>query len=291
MKYPIVEVNTSDNIPLQGFLAESPNKETIIINIHGTGSSFYSEGFEKYFVEILPNKNISVLFTNNRGSYIMAWQNKGGAAMEKFEDCLTDIDTWVEFARNKGYKNIVLQGHSFGTNKVIYYMNNGAFKDLISAIILLGFSDSYGVQINFLSKTNLKNEDLLKEATMLIVEGKEKQFLTTFWNSRAGVMPQSALTYLNMFSENSELSKNFPLRKRNKLQRFSKIKVPILAIIGSKDNWTILPPSEAIKLLEKENKLVEAHIIPNTKHSFDGKEKEVVALVYSFISRAGLTNK
>src|SRR3989344_1753317 len=138
MGYPIVKIKTPDNITLFGFLSESSNKDIILINIHGTGSGFYVEEFESEFTERLPKLDVSTLFTNNRGNYTMESWQETGAAVEKFENCLIDIDAWIEFALQKGYKQIILQGHSLGTEKVVYYMEKGKYKDRVVGVILLG---------------------------------------------------------------------------------------------------------------------------------------------------------
>lgn len=280
MIYPIVKVKTPDNLSLFGLLAEANSTKTILINIHGTASAFYVEEFEEEFVKTLPEKDISVLFTNNRGNFIMESWQKTGAALEKFEDCLIDIDTWVEFVLKKGYKQIFLQGHSLGSEKVVYYMEKGKYKDKISGVILLGFTDSYGVQMKFLKTLNV---DPAVEARRLINENKGEQFIDTLWLSHAGVLPQSAESYLNFFSPDSELSKALPLRQGKDLKYFRNIKVPILAITTDPDPWAVVPLHESADLLRKENGLAKVEILSGTNHSFEGKQKEVVQLVNNFV--------
>jgi hypothetical protein len=44
-----------------------------------------------------------MLSTNNRGVGVYdAWQGNG-AAIEKFEDCVIDIDAWMEYVIGRGY--------------------------------------------------------------------------------------------------------------------------------------------------------------------------------------------
>lgn len=44
-----------------------------------------------------------------------------GCMYELFEDCIYDIDLAIQTAKDKGYKRIILLGHNYGCNKVIYY--------------------------------------------------------------------------------------------------------------------------------------------------------------------------
>jgi len=277
MRTTIVDVETKDKLPLYGLLSES-NKNTIVINIHGTGSNFYENDFAGPLAEALGDNGISFLSTNNRGASVLQAYPPCGSAMEHFEDCLLDIDAWVEFVISKGYSKIILQGHSLGAEKLVYFMSHGKYKDKISAVILLGFSDSFGHQEQYDSESKL-----MIEAKKLIKENKGHQFLTSDWLSHSGVMPKNADSFVNFFSEDSELSKSLPLRKGDKLELFSKISVPILAVIGDQKEYTIIPIKDAINLLNKENSLTESHQIENCDHSFEGKEAELTKIILNFL--------
>ncbi|MEK9158537.1 MAG: hypothetical protein AAB673_00900, partial [Patescibacteria group bacterium] len=125
MKYPIVQVKTKDDLWLYGLFLEAPKSETVLINVHGTASNFYEEYFIEVLSEKLIEKGASLLSSNNRGASVYDPYQKSGAAVEKFEDCVKDIDSWIEFVMRRGYKNVVLSGHSLGTEKVVYYLGHG----------------------------------------------------------------------------------------------------------------------------------------------------------------------
>jgi pimeloyl-ACP methyl ester carboxylesterase len=281
MKYPIVKVITGDHLELYGFLAEAEGeKDAILINIHGTASSFYCEEYARLFAEEFPPLGISTLFTNNRGSHVMeAWQNTG-AALEMFEDCLQDLDAWVRYALDGGYRRIFLQGHSLGTEKIVYYMEHGTLADHVAAVILLAVSDSFGNQARIAKTFPV---DPMKEAGRLAAEGNGEQFLTSVWRAHGGGVPQSAVSYLNFFSPGSELSKTLPLRDNGNLLYYRNIRVPILVLVGEHDPFTCLPVPEALRLLEKENRQTRTKIIAGTDHDFSGKERELVETVKEFV--------
>lgn len=280
MNYPIVKVKTPDNFTLFGFLAEADKKGTILINIHGTGSCFYAEEFESKFIERLPNLGVSVLFTNNRGNYTLESWQATGCAREKFEDCLIDIDTWIQFALDKGYTKIILQGHSLGTEKVTYYMEKGKHKDKVIAVILLGFADSFGCQMKFLETQKI---DPMINALELIKEGRGDELITSTHLCHAGVLPKTANSYVNCFSNNSELSKALPLRKGKDLLYYQNIKVPILGVICDTDEWSEMLGIDTVGLLKKENSNARIETISNTDHSFTGKKMELVDIVENFL--------
>jgi pimeloyl-ACP methyl ester carboxylesterase len=281
MKYPIVRVITGDHLELHGFLAEAEGeRDAILINIHGTSSSFYCEEYARLFAEEFPVLGVTTLFTNNRGSHVMeAWQNSG-AALERFEDCRQDLDAWMRYVLDVGYRRIFLQGHSLGTEKIVYYMNHGKLADRVAAVILLGVSDSFGNQARTAKTFPV---DPMMEARGLAAAGKGEQFLTSVWRAHGGGVPQNAASYLNFFSPGSELSKTLPLRDNGNLFYYRNIRVPILVLVGEYDPFTCLPVPEALRLLEKENRRTRAKIISGTDHDFSGKEREMVEAVKEFV--------
>ncbi|MFA6365547.1 MAG: DUF1749 domain-containing protein [Candidatus Paceibacterota bacterium] len=287
MKSPIVHTITADKIDLYGILLAAPKKDTIIITVHGTADNFYDNEFIWQIAEAVAPLNVSMLSVNNRGSYNLEFYDYGpgirrdtGASVEIFEKCVLDIDTWIKFALSLGYKKIILQGHSLGTEKVVYYMGHGKYKSKVSAVILLGFSDSFGHHAEFLKTTKM---DLMGEAKVMIKNGKKQQFLTKRWLAHAGIMPQSAESYVNFFSPNSQLSKAFPLRKGKDLLIYQKIKVPILGVIGDQEEYCVIPIKQAIALLKSENMRAEIHQLKNCDHIFSDNETLLAATIKKFI--------
>jgi pimeloyl-ACP methyl ester carboxylesterase len=206
-----------------------------------------------------------------------------GASLEKFEDCVQDIDAWIEFALTKGYKRVILEGHSFGTEKSVYYMSRGSHADNVVAVVLMGFSDNVGTQQKYEKKIGRNYFD---EAKTLVEQGKGEHLLSDM-GGLAGEMPISAMTYLNFFSPNSENSLALPLRQGKDLAFFRNIKVPVLGVIGDNydGEYTIIPIEDAVELLKSENKLAEAYQIKDCDHGFNGKEQEVVELIADFLKR------
>jgi len=282
VSYPIIEIKTIDNITLNGLLSQPTKSDVIYLNIHGTGSNFFCEKFQKIFYDQLPEMGVDVLFTNNRGSYAMdSWQDTG-AALEIFEDSLLDIDSWIEWAIKNNYSKIILSGHSYGTEKVVYYMKKGKYKNKVSAIVLMGFADSFGTQEKY-EKTI--PEDLMAEAIQKVNDNKGYGLLTEQRRAQAGEVPISARTYLNYFSKESELSKVLPFRNNSTLPMIHSINVPILGIIGDHDEYTIIPIKDAAHLIEKENKLAKVYQIEGSGHCYEGYQQELITHIKDFLLR------
>ncbi|MEI6499330.1 MAG: DUF1749 domain-containing protein [bacterium] len=285
--YPIVRVDTADGLGLHGMISVPENQtRTIVINIHGSASNFYHEHFYPALTASITKLGVSFLSTNNRGSGVYDIE-KGyvatGASLEKFEDSVLDIDAWIEFSLQNGYENIILEGHSFGTEKIVYYMSHGKYIDSVSALILLGFSDSVGNQQRYEASINKSYFD---EASNLMKNGSGETLLSDRY-ANAGELPISAMTYLNFFADGSELSKTLPLRNGTNLEIFKKIHVPIFCVISDNENeeYTQIPIKDALALMKNENPMAESAQIPDTNHCFESKENELAMIVSNFIKR------
>jgi pimeloyl-ACP methyl ester carboxylesterase len=285
MNYPIVKVQTEDGLMLHGLLTEPQSRsKTLKIHIHGTSGSFYWNRFVKALADSAAELNIAQLAFNNRGSggYDL---EKGrlprGSALERFQDCLLDIDAWIEFGRARGFERFILEGHSFGTEKAVYYMQKGRYSSSVSGLILLGFSDTVGSQQLYHKETS---GDYFREAQRLSSEGQGQALLSDLY-ALCGECPISAGTYLDFFADNSELSRALPLRQGKDLQYFAAIKVPILGLIGDRHEYTVIPIKAAVELLRRENPLAEVVQFAECSHNFESKEAELCFAVSDFIRR------
>lgn len=261
-------------IDLHGMLFHSPKSRTACLFVHGTGGTFYGDDWVFKVADTFTKNKIGFLTANYRGSTSLSSYPPHGATLEKFEWCVADIDEWLSFLNKKGYTKFILTGHSMGTEKIVHYMSQRDHKD-IETIILLGFADSFGT-----TKEYLGNQfgTVMREAKALKREGKEEEFLTTNWLSHGGILPTSAGTFIDLFSENSTLSEALPLRT-NKLKNYSKIKVPILAIIGDQEEYTASTLIHAIDLMRSENANSTVKQMSNCDHDFSGKVNELCKII------------
>ena len=63
--YPIVVVETDDELPLYGVHLKAESAKTVLITIHGTASNFYENEFMEDVSESAIEKGFSVLLANN----------------------------------------------------------------------------------------------------------------------------------------------------------------------------------------------------------------------------------
>lgn len=126
-----------------------PRGELTIIHVHGKCGNFYQNDFIKAMLSMFEQVGIGFLAFNNRGHDCIAEGYRAGkveyvgGSVERFADCLVDIDAAVAFVRRYTGR-IIIQGHSNGAEKALHY--SLARPDAVDGIALLSPSDSYEMQ-------------------------------------------------------------------------------------------------------------------------------------------------
>jgi alpha-beta hydrolase superfamily lysophospholipase len=276
---------TEDGLKLNGVHYETENKEICVLLLHGMAGNIIDNYFGEVLGEKLNEAGISMIFCHNRGwGHISDFRTKEkglvrvGAALEIFEDSILDIDLWIEAAKKLGYKKIILMGHSIGANKVIYYMSEKGNTEYIKSVILASPADMVGGLI----AQEERYDDLIQEAKENVNNGKENKLLP-FAEDDWYIM--SSKTFLNTRQRHS-ISNNYPINDNpEKFEQLEKIKQPILAFYGSKENDRICN-AESLEVLKEKatsSEKVTTEIIQTTGHSYKNKENHLAKLVINWI--------
>lgn len=271
---------TVDDIELQGTYFNSLNKDVCVLFVHGQAQSILNNSFAYNIGKLFLKRGISFLYGHNRGySYINCLNMKNGdlrvegATFEIFDDCLKDIDVWINKIKSLGYKKIILMGHSLGCNKALYY---AYVRKNISGLIFASAPDMVGI-----TKNEEKDFDkLLKLAKNNVDTGNGRRLLDVLIGGTDYI---SSYTFI---SENTEggLIDNFPIERNPEVfSQLSEINIPILSFAGSEEYKTYLKQD----LLKEKAIKCESFvykIINNTNHFYDGKSDEVAALIIEWIN-------
>lgn len=285
----IIKTTTSDGLNFTGLYSKPKNKSnTIIIHIHGMSGDIYTDSWYQQMHTYYPKNGIAFLAGETRGTHSITQfvSTKTddlvniGNAFEVFEDCVYDIEAWVNKAKSLGYKNIWLQGHSLGTSKITYYLTYKLAKN-IAGLILLSPSDMVGC---FIGSVN-KQHPVLKKAKELYKNKKSDQLLTDLLLENTLV---SAKTILNFFDKNTNLAIFNFANQQLGFSVVNKIKVPVLAITGTKDDGivSVIDPYKAMQILT--DKLINCPrkktiVYKNAYHPFEGFEQNIVKDVVRFV--------
>ena len=126
-----LKVPTQRGVLLDGVLFGSTEADTVMIAITGIHGNFYSNPFYYNIGNTLNGGGIDFIYaqTNDAFGQIGTMNIRTGEPEligswnERFEYTDDDIDSYLTFAQEQGYKHIILAGHSLGANKVIYYLS------------------------------------------------------------------------------------------------------------------------------------------------------------------------
>lgn len=125
-EFEFVSLVCADGLELDAFWVSPQSPRAVVIHIHGKGGNFYHNKFLRSMYFDYPARGIAVLGINTRGNASIAEASRSGqviyvgSARERLADCLLDIRPAVDFAAQRA-DCVVLQGHSYGCDKVLYF--------------------------------------------------------------------------------------------------------------------------------------------------------------------------
>lgn len=274
---------TEDGLKLPMVHFESDKKDICIICIHGMCGTIVDNYFATVWGKYLQEKDIGFIYEHNRGHSIEndivmkdGSFKRCGCMYEIFEESVLDIDLAIETAKELGYKRIILLGHSYGCNKVIYY--NYKKENNIIGYILASAPDMIGSHIK---NQGEEYKELLKEAKENIDNNEPTKLLHKMVED---YMYMSSQTYYNWFNEKSNLD-NLPImRNPKKWEQLESIKVPVLTFSGENEDdyyhHLDLLKEKAINCNDFEYKIIE-----KTSHTYNDKELEIAELIYKWTNK------
>ena len=285
----IETVRTEDGIELKGLFLNASNSNRVCLFIPGCCGNFVDNNFLRIISDELAKNDFSVLCANTRGSFMMNSsfhpQNlekpkQIGVAYEYFEDCIYDINIWLNYLFSKGYDQIDVICHSSGANKFIYYMNSNANgKQFVNNIILLSPPD-------FVNRIKSYNDydSLIKKARDNVDNGLPEELIKVHF------FYKTSQSFLDMM--NSKNFDNLPLVNgiKRDFYQYEKIRNPITIIYGSKEKY-IKNYINKLIMYANPNVKVECYEVINADHIYYGKEKDVGKIIAECLNRRYLSNK
>lgn len=285
LKGELVSFISKDKLILNGFLFHStqPSKG-VIIHIHGMTGSFY-DTFTMNIATRFAKSGFDFFPINTRGANkVESFEGEGrrkdetiGTVFEDFKKCIYDIEGAIDFCRKRGYKKIVLQGHSTGCQKITYYQ---AVKNdkRVSALILLAPADDINLARKKFGK---KLPIMIKIAKRLLKKKHPYQRLMPF-GIYGGLI--SAERFLSFADEKNAEAQLFDYIE-GKLSLFRKIRIPILAIFGSKEQYRTMPVAKYLEMLRNatKSKKFNSLKIKGANHSFGKTERILVERILNWL--------
>ena len=278
MEQRLVRINSLDNIEQPGILY-TPNSNTkkLVIHVHGLNGNFYENRFLDNIARAYTDKNYAFLTFNNRGRDYIVDLIKGedfvtiGGSLERFKDCILDIDGVVKWAKENNYTEIVLEGHSYGCNKILYYYNKKK-DDSIKKIVLLAPCDVPSEGIKFIEKEEYSKTK--EESERLVKEGKEEELIYT--SIMANHRIAAGTYYYDFLPGGEDDFIRYVDGPNAKSEVLSNINIPTLIIFGDVDECVLTQPINVVTSYLKNNiKDCNIEIIEGANHSYINRYNEL----------------
>jgi pimeloyl-ACP methyl ester carboxylesterase len=256
--------------------------------MHGSAGNFYENRFIDHIADRTNGAGYAFLTGDNRGrDYFSDFlrQKNGelssvriGTAFEIFEECIHDIRGWIDFLVERGYRKVVLEGHSTGAIKVTYYQSVLQDKRVVG-LILMSPSDDIALQQRDL-------RDRFHESVRIAEQMVKERHGRDFMPPRLYEYQISASTYLDFFGPKTAAGIFNFASKSNALGRLSRIKCPILAFYGTKDEALTINPQDALRLIRTaatSSPKCDTYTIEGSHHSYRGYETKVAQLIVRWL--------
>lgn len=289
MRINKVYFNTEDNLELVGLLhmPEEGTPITVVITTHGITSNCLTYR-DDTIAKILTDNNIAYLTYNNRGHDILNTNGRDdnkvqGSASEDIIDSYYDVKSAIENMLSKGFKKIILQGHSLGCTKTVYAYNrllkeNSKLIDSIYGISLLSMVDVPNYLRMFLGNEFNK---VINRVNYFAEKGSE-DIIIEVNKSLPPFKPKTVLGYLKNreidFFRYSDKDYNFDV--------LNKIKVPLFMRWGNVNELISVDAKDLVKLLNEKitNNKKDINYIDNANHGYKDKEKVLANELLNWIT-------
>jgi alpha-beta hydrolase superfamily lysophospholipase len=282
----VVHIETPKGVNLNGLWFGPKKPQKVIVLVHGLISS----AFSMRRVLALVDAKTAVLTFNNRGHGLMNYvtinvpnSTKGkwilaGSAHEVFTECVDDIDGALNFVRAQGVKEIFLAGHSTGCQKSIYFATKGNTKNLKGIILLAPISDYASYMA--LDDKNGKYKKALAMAQKLVKAGTPHEMISAHL---AGEFKCDAQRFISLYTPDSPEEIFCYVSPNKKPTTLSKVRVPILAVLAERDEYSDRPAAEMAVWFTAHLYSGEAVVISGADHSFSEQEQSLKKVMVRFM--------
>jgi pimeloyl-ACP methyl ester carboxylesterase len=268
----LVHVRTSDGILNGGALvapADQSAKPIAVIWIHGSTANFYEPTYVRIARE-LAARGFTTILGNTRmhdlGNVATPRGDKqicGGAYWGAPSKQVHDLAAWIGVAQERGFKQVVLVGHSAGAPAVQRYQADKQDERVAGLVLASG---------RVRPSTTSPDPDLLAQATQLVAAGRGEELLR--FPNRPSPSFTSAATFLDL--ANDPMRADFFGVERPD-PPVTRVHCPILAWFGT--NEADIGTASDLELLKSSLKRrssgparVDTAMIQNADHMYDGEE-------------------
>jgi alpha-beta hydrolase superfamily lysophospholipase len=278
----LVRLKTRDGVWLDGLVAEPRRRGSIaVIWVHGLSSTFYSgQPLIRELSTRLGRAGIGFFKFNTRGHDTVSGRGTrlAGGAFERFGESVLDIRATIAFARRRGYRTIILAGHSTGANKTLYYAAK-ARDPRVAGLALLGPISDVAAEAKRIGRRALSRRVMLAER---IAKRDPDALVPRAWGFR------SARRYLSLYRPGGA-EDVFPYYRANaRWTALRSVRTPVAAIVGSRDEYLDRRPQELLEAFRRNAPRAPSFtgvIVAGARHGFQQHERALAEAIVGWIRR------
>jgi len=288
----LLSFEATDGVRLSGLLYEPRRRSRrAILFLHGMGTSVFDQRRTNIFGDAFARAGIAYFPFDNRGSQVVRRLRRkrrgisGGMAHERIRESIHDIDGAVRLLRKRGYRELILAGHSTGANKIAAY-DHYRRRNPIARYVLLAGGDDTGLL--YLKLGPRRFRAALERAR----ERRHSQELVprSLWQE-----PMSWRAFYDIINPDGdynvfpflEAMRDVKLSRRERFRYLRGIRKPALFVYGDRDEFLVGQASRAVEALAdgigpKPN--AEFAIMEDADHGFGGHERELAELIVNWLT-------
>lgn len=286
----LIKVNTKRGLELKGAMYGNKTMDSVVIIMSGICSNVFQNDLLAATGELLCKNNIACIIGHamdafscfSYSDFTIGKQKTTGVFNDDFSLVYEDVESYVKYAKELGFKRIILAGHSLGSNKIIHYLGNTA-DDFIDYFIVsspVDLSHWFNVMPNI-----TKCIELAKE---FVKEGRGNDILPYLFGGFSPMTAKTALGFYNAYN-----LKNCPVISHDgETLSLSNIKINGTFVIGEKDSLT---EGDAKGFMEKINSYCkhpdrnEVIVISEASHIFYNKHNEYAETILNILEKRLVT--
>ncbi len=282
----IIRVNTPRGLELKGAMFGNNNMESVVIIMSGICSNLFQNDLLLASGELLSKNNTACIIGHamdafscfSYSDFTTGKQKTTGVFNDDFSLVYEDVESYVKYANEQGFKNIILAGHSLGSNKIIHYLGNTTDNFVAYFIV------SAPVDLAHWFKVMPNISECIELAKKYVKEGRGKDILPYLFGGFSPMCAESVLGFTNAYN-----LKNCPVISNDgETTSLYNIKINGTFLIGSKDSLT---ENDAEGFMEKINSYTknpennEVIVIPDASHIFYGKHEEYAKTLLNIVQK------
>lgn len=280
----IIRVKTERGLELKGAMWGDTSMDSVVIIMSGICSNVFQNDLLTSTGELLSSNNIACIAGHAMDAFsCIAYsdfstgkQKFTGVVYDDFSLAYEDVESYVKYAKELGFKNIILAGHSLGSNKIINYLGN-THDNFVDYFVV-----SAPVDLAYWFNVMPRVKECIETAQKFADEGRGKEILPYLFGGFSPMCAETALSFYNAHN-----LKNCPVISGDgETDSLYNIKINGSFVIGENDSLTDGNPKDFIEKINsccknpEQNQVI---VVPDASHIFYGKHEEYAKVMLDIV--------